>query len=53
MMGIDRGKKKDFFERDEGRGIGHSMKLFKKRVRLDIAKYSCGTGNRVCDQWNK
>jgi len=27
------------------------MKLFKKRVRLDIAKYSFG--DRVCDQWNK
>jgi len=30
MMGIDRGKKKDLFERDEGRERGHSMKLFKK-----------------------
>jgi len=27
MMGIDRVKKEDFFERDEGRGRGHSMKL--------------------------
>jgi len=27
------------------------MKFFKKRVRLDIAKYSLR--NRVCDQWNK
>jgi len=37
--------------RDEGRGRGHSMKLFKERVRLDVAKYRFG--NRVCDQWNK
>jgi len=27
------------------------MKLFKQRVRLDIAKYSFG--NKVCDQWIK
>jgi len=53
MMGIDRVKKEDFFERDEGtgwggmEGPGHSMKLFRKMVRLDIAKYSFG--NRVCD----
>jgi len=32
-MGIDRVKKEDIFERDEGRGRGHSMKLFKERVR--------------------
>jgi len=53
MMGIDRVKKENFFGRDEGRGNfkGHSMKLLKKRVRLDIAKYSFG--NRVCDQWTK
>jgi len=36
MMGIDRVKKEDFFEREEGRGRGHSMKCFKKRVRLDM-----------------
>jgi len=51
LMGIDSVKKEDLFETDEGRGRGHSMKLFKKRVRLDIAKY--GFGNRVSDQWNK
>jgi len=34
----------------EGEGV-HAMEFFKKRVRLDIAKYSFG--NRVCDQWNK
>ena len=27
-----------------------TYKLFKRRVRLDVAKYSFG--NRVCDQWN-
>jgi len=27
------------------------MKLFRKRVRLDVAKYSFD--NRMCDQWNK
>jgi len=48
MMGIDRFKKEDFFEKDEGKGRWHSMKLFKKRIRLDVAKFSFG--NRVCDQ---
>jgi len=38
MMAIEQVKKEDFFERDEGRGRGHSMKSFKKMVRLDIAK---------------
>jgi len=52
-MGIYRVKKEDLYERDAGRGRGHSMKLFTKRVWLDIAKYSFGTGNRVCDKWNK
>jgi len=38
---------KDFFKRDEGRGRGHTIKLFKKRMRrLDIAKNS--VGSRVC-----
>jgi len=45
-MGIDRVNKEDFFERNEGRGRGHFMKLYKKIVHLDIAKYSFG--NRVC-----
>jgi len=27
------------------------MKLFKKRVCLDIAKYTFG--HRMCDQWNE
>ena len=26
------------------------MKLFKRRVRLDVGKYKFG--NRVCDEWN-
>lgn len=30
---------------------GHTMKLYKKRVRTDIAKYSFG--NRVLDEWNQ
>jgi len=38
MMGIERVKKEDFFERDDGRGKGHSLNLFKKGVRLDVAK---------------
>ena len=47
MEGITEAK---FFKRDEGGRRGHSFKLYKKRVRLDIAKYAFA--NRVCDTWN-
>ena len=39
-----------FFRRDEGGRRGHRFKLYKKRVRLDIAKYAFA--NRVCATWN-
>ena len=39
-----------FFEYDEGGRRGHSKKLFKKRTRLDVKKYSFR--NRVVDKWN-
>ena len=29
---------------------GHSYKLFKKRVSLDVGRYKFG--NRVCKEWN-
>ena len=29
---------------------GHSFKLFKKRVSLDVGRYKFG--NRVCNEWN-
>ena len=29
---------------------GHSYKLYKRRVRLDVGKY--GFGSRVCNEWN-
>ena len=47
MEGIIEAK---FFKRDEGERREHSFKLYKKRVRLDIAKYAFA--NRVCDTWN-
>jgi hypothetical protein len=50
LNGLEGLKEKDFFIRDNGRGRGYDFKLFKKRVRLDIAKYSFG--NRVCTPWN-
>jgi len=40
----------DFFRRDESGRRGHTYKLFKTRVRLDMVKYSFG--NKVCEQWN-
>jgi len=39
-----------FFEYDKGNRRGHSKKLFKRRMRLDIRKYVFG--NRVNDKWN-
>ena len=48
---------KDYFFKDavEGKesGIvtrGHTMKLYKKRVRLEVGK--CSFGNRVVERWN-
>ena len=29
---------------------GHSMKLYKKRIRLEVGK--CSFGNRVVEKWN-
>jgi len=30
---------------------GHDLKLFKKRIKLDIGKFSFGI--RVCGKWNR
>ena len=51
MNGLVDVREADFFARDGRRGRGHTYKLFKRRVRLDFAKYSFG--NRVWDQWNR
>jgi len=40
-----------FFERCVGCTGRHDLKLFKKRVKLDVGKFSFV--NRVCDEWNK
>ena len=50
MNGMEGLVEKDFFTRDLSGRRGHSFKLYKKRVNLDIAKYSFG--NRVCTSWN-
>jgi len=50
MNGWESVQESDFFRRNEIGRRGHSFKLFKARVRLDIAKFSFG--NRVCEQWN-
>ena len=47
MEGITEAK---MFKRDGGGRRGHKFKLYKKRVRLDIAKYTFA--NRVCTPWN-
>ena len=39
-----------FFVRDVGVTRGHSFKLFKERVSLDVGRFMFG--NRVCNEWN-
>ena len=50
MNGLEGVNERDFFTRDTRTSRGHAFKLFKKRVRLDIAKYNFG--NRICNAWN-
>ncbi len=50
LNGLEGVEERDFFIRDKRLSRGHSFKLFKKRVRLDIAKYSFS--NRICNAWN-
>ena len=51
LQGLEGVQEKDFFIRDLTNRRGHSYKLFIKRFRMDIAKYSFG--NRVCNTWNR
>ena len=48
--GLDKLDPERFFDVVDGATRGHSLKLFKRRVRLDVGKYKFG--NRVCDEWN-
>ena len=50
LHGIDRIDAGKFFEMSGTGTRGHSLKLYKKSVRLDIKKYSFST--RVVDAWN-
>jgi len=47
MNGWESVQESDFFRRNESGLRGHTYKLFKTRVRLDMAKFSFG--NRVCE----
>jgi len=49
LKGFEGTDKKNFFQRRVG--SGHDLKLFKKRVKLDVAKFCFGS--RVCDIWNR
>ena len=48
--GLDSLDSRRYFVRDVGVTRGHSFKLFKKRVSLDVGRYKFG--NRVCNEWN-
>jgi hypothetical protein len=50
FRGLDRLEKERFFTLSATSTRGHSYKIFKKRVRLDVGKFSFK--NRVCDDWN-
>ena len=50
LNGLEGVHEKDFFIRDNRKSRGHAFKLFIKRVRLDIGKYSFS--NRMCNVWN-
>ena len=51
FKGLDKLDPERFFDVADGAtGRGHSLKLFKRRVRLDVGKYKFGS--RVCDEWN-
>jgi len=50
MNGWERVQENNFLRRDESGRKGHTHKLFKTRVRLDVAKLSFG--NRICERWN-
>ena len=50
FKGLDKLDSKRFFDVVDGATRGHSLKLFKRRVRLDVGKYKFG--NRVCDEYN-
>ena len=46
--GLDSLDPERFFVRDVGVTRGHSYKLFKKRVSLDVGRFKFG--NRVCNE---
>ena len=50
FKGLDKLDPGRFFDVVDGATRGHSLKLFKRRVRLDVGEYKFG--NRVCDKWN-
>ena len=50
LHGLDKGDSSLFFTLDKVVCRGHSLKLFKKRARLDLRKHSFGY--RVVDGWN-
>ena len=49
--GLEGVKEEDFFVRQKGSTRANEFKIFKKRLNLDLAKYSFG--NRVINNWNK
>ena len=50
LHGLDKCDSSLFFTLDKGVCTGHSLKLFKKRARLDLRNHSFGY--KVVDDWN-
>ena len=51
LNGLEGVQEDNFFTRNSRIGRGHSFKLYKRRTRINIAKFSFG--NRTCDPWNQ
>jgi len=51
LKGFEGADEMTFFQRRVGSTRGRDLKLFRKRVKLDVGKFSFG--NRICDEWNR
>ena len=49
--GLDKLDSGRFFDVVDGTTQGYNLKLFERRVRLDVGEYKFG--NRGCDEWNR
>ena len=51
MKGLEGTDRQLFFDMNLGSNRGNSLKIYKKRFRGEVGRFSFG--NRVCTSWNK